>query len=188
MLLEMLVSPVTKLIGDVIRRVLPPEKMSESERATLEHEIRLTMMKYDWSEFESEIQDRINARSLAQAELQRGNAVTNMLAALHRPAWSFTVLAMFVANVIGPVLGWPELRIGEIEKDIMRTVIIFYFGGRTVEKVSQVITNGNGHKNGAITPVDLVAERVLAKIKKPAPFTSGSGFKPATPEPTGLDR
>jgi hypothetical protein len=113
--------------------------MSEEERARLEHELRLEMLRQDWSAVEAEIEDRINARALAQAELLRGNAFTNVLAAVHRPLWSLVTLGLFVANVIGPVLGWPEFRLGEIERDIMRTVIIFYFGGRTVEKSVQLI-------------------------------------------------
>lgn len=143
---QLLVSPVAKIVGDVIKRVLPPEKMDEESRVRLEQELKLTVMEYDWSELEAEIQDRADARALAQKELDKGNAFTNVLAALHRPTWSFVMLGLFVASVLDKALGLPEIVLGQAEQEIMRTVIIFYFGGRSVEKAINIVKNGSAPK------------------------------------------
>jgi hypothetical protein len=45
---QALISPIAGLLDTVLKRVLPAEKMSESERAHLEAELRLELMKFDW--------------------------------------------------------------------------------------------------------------------------------------------
>lgn len=164
MIWKLLSEPVAGIVRDIIGRVLPPQKISEEERLRLEQELKLKVMEYDWSELEAEIQDRADARALAQKELEKGNALTNAMAALHRPVWSFAMLALFLMAVLDKALGLPDIQLGDAERDIMRTVIVFYFGGRSVEKVAHAIRNGNGKPR----PVSTVA---------PTPFTSGTGFR-----------
>jgi hypothetical protein len=36
--------------------------------------------------------------------------------------------------VLAPYFGFPEIPLTETHKAVMQTVIIFYFGGRSVEK------------------------------------------------------
>lgn len=136
---ELIVSPVTSIIRDVLKRILPPEKMSEEEKAKLEQELTLAVMQQDWQRFEKEIQDRISARELAKSELEKGNAFTNILAATHRPIWSFVTLGLFVWSIVSGQFGLPPVELTDIHKSIMQTVIIFYFGGRSIEKAITTI-------------------------------------------------
>jgi hypothetical protein len=43
-----LAAPLIKIVGDVMNRLLPPEKMTEKERADLEQAVTLEVMKADW--------------------------------------------------------------------------------------------------------------------------------------------
>ena len=45
---QALIGPVAGLLDTVLKRVLPPEKMSEAERAHLESELKLAVMQFDW--------------------------------------------------------------------------------------------------------------------------------------------
>ncbi len=42
-------------------------------------------------------------------------------------------------TILAPYVGYPQIPLGEIHKDIMQTVIIFYFGGRSIEKAAGVV-------------------------------------------------
>ena len=112
------------LLPDVIKRVLPAEKMSEAEAAKLQADMTLELLKQDWSKVEAEYEDRASARQLAAADIAKGNALTGVLAACVRPAWGFGALAM---------VAWSVLAGHEINaplQDIIQTVLFFYFGGR----------------------------------------------------------
>ena len=50
------IGPIAGLVGDVLKRVLPPEKMSEGERAKLESDMTLELTKMDWSGTMAQIQ------------------------------------------------------------------------------------------------------------------------------------
>lgn len=63
---SLLVGPVTEVIGMVLKRVLPPEKMSEGERARLEAELLIEMSKMDFKALDAQVQ--VN---LAEAKSQR---------------------------------------------------------------------------------------------------------------------
>ena len=132
---QMLLGPITSLVTDVIKRVLPPEKMSEEERRKLEVEASLEVQKLMMDKYKLELEDIVSARKLAEAELSRGSAFTNILAALHRPLWSIVTLLLFSWSLLSTQLGLPEIHLTELHKDIMQTVIVFYFSGRSVEKV-----------------------------------------------------
>ena len=132
---QMLLGPITSLVTDVIKRVLPPEKMSEEERRKLEVEASLEVQKLMMDKYKLELEDIVSARKLAEAELSRGSAFTNILAALHRPLWSIVTLLLFSWTLLSTQLGLPEIHLTELHKDIMQTVIVFYFSGRSVEKV-----------------------------------------------------
>jgi hypothetical protein len=134
-LLDFITAPVTGLVKEVVNRVLPREKMSEEEQLKMELALREGLSKLDLSKFEAEVRDRESARLLAEKELERGNALTTTLAAIHRPIWSLVTLLLFVFTVIAKPLGLPAMELTEIHKSIMQTIVIFYFGGRSVEKV-----------------------------------------------------
>ncbi|MCI0528404.1 MAG: holin family protein [Nitrospira sp.] len=53
---QMLVGPVSDLLNTVLKRVLPPEKMSESERAHIEAELKLALMEFDWKQIVGQLE------------------------------------------------------------------------------------------------------------------------------------
>jgi hypothetical protein len=57
----------------------------------------------------------------------------------HRPVWSFVMLVIFCWTILAPYFNYPLIELSTVHKDIMQTVIIFYFGGRTVEKAAGVV-------------------------------------------------
>ncbi len=129
------ISSVSDLINGVIKRVLP-EKMSEADAANLQQQITLELMKADWAGIEKEYQDRADARALAKADVDKGNWFTNVLAATVRPVFGYIVMAAFVASWFPALIpgGAAFVTITDIQKDIMLSVIYFFFGGRTIEK------------------------------------------------------
>lgn len=140
---QFLVGPISDLVTTVLKRVLPPEKMTEAERMKLEAELRLALLQADWTRIEAEFRDRDSARRLAAAEIAQGNAWTSVLAALVRPIWGLTSLVVVVYPYLAAPLGLPAVSIDEPTKDIIQLVIMFYFGGRVIEKVLPTLKNGN---------------------------------------------
>jgi len=128
-----LITLLSSLIPDVIKRVLPPEKMSEADAAKLQAELTLALMKQDWDRIEAEYADRNSARQLAAAEIAKGNALTSLLAAVVRPLWGIGAFVLVAYSVIYGV------AISNVLNDIIQTVLMFYFGGRVIEKVTPTI-------------------------------------------------
>jgi hypothetical protein len=128
-LLQIFLPLLQTLIPSVINRVLPAEKMSEADRAKLALEVQKELLSQDWNRIEAEFADRASARTLAAADIAKGNAFTSMLAAFVRPAWGFGALAVVIYSV-----GW-HYQISDALKEIIDTVLYFYFGGRVIEKV-----------------------------------------------------
>lgn len=132
-------SKIMDTVGSVLRRVLPAEKMTEAERIAIETQVADAIRNLDWEREKVEIEDRMNARLMATAELEKGNAWTTTLAAIHRPIWSLTTLALFAWTIVGESVGLPTIQFSELHKDVMMTVVIFYFGGRSIEKANTEI-------------------------------------------------
>jgi hypothetical protein len=137
-MLELLLPMLSNLLPDVLKRVLPAEKMSEEERAKLSQDLTLEIMKADWQQVEAEYQDRNSARDLAKADIAKGNAFTGSLAAIVRPLWGIGAFVLIAWSV------WAEKTISAPVQAITETVIMFYFGGRVVEKVTPHITGALG--------------------------------------------
>lgn len=124
----------TKLAGKLADRFLP-STMGEAEK----HAARMEMEKLALEEYKTAIADVQGARELAQKDAEGAPGWSKALAATHRPAWSFTMLGIFLWTVVAPYLNYPTIELSSIHKDIMQTVIIFYFGGRSVEKTITII-------------------------------------------------
>lgn len=128
------ISSVSDLLNGVIKRILP-EKMSDADKANLQQQLTLELMKADWAGIEKEFGDRADARALAKADVDKGNWFTNVLSATVRPFFGYVVMAAFFTSLVTPLIpGMPTLVITDIQKEIMLSVIYFFFGGRTVEK------------------------------------------------------
>jgi hypothetical protein len=139
-MLSLLLPLVTSILPDVLKRILPEEKMSEANRLQLEAEMTREFLARDWSVVEAEFKDRADARVLAAQDVAGGNAWTKSLAALVRPAWGFATLALYG-------MAWYTGKPIPVALDgATSLVIMFYFGGRTLEKLAPTVAIGWGKK------------------------------------------
>lgn len=133
---QIILSMLSSILPDVIKRVLPAEKVSESEQANLQAQLTLAIMNADWQQIEAEFADRSSARTLAAAEIAKGNAFTSFMAAVVRPLWGIGAFGLVAHSVVMHVPIDPAVR------DIIQTVLWFYFGGRVIEKVAPLVAQG----------------------------------------------
>jgi Holin of 3TMs, for gene-transfer release len=93
---QLLIGPVSELINTVLKRVLPPEKMSEADRAKLEAEITLELSKQDWEGIKGQL----------QINLEEAKS-TNWFVAGWRPCIGWICGAAFAWHfVLEPLLSW----------------------------------------------------------------------------------
>lgn len=137
---------MTAIVGDIIQNTVGkvvdrltdkflPSSMSEEEKLKIRLEAEMLAL----SEYKTAMADVQSARELAGKEAEGAPSWTRVLTVTHRPIWSFLMLGIFAWTILAPYIGYPQIPLGEIHKDIMQTVIIFYFGGRSVEKVVGVV-------------------------------------------------
>ena len=124
------VNTVCGILPDILKRVLPAEKMTDLERARLTADIQNAVASQNWNELEAAYADVNSARNLAGQDLAKGNAFTGSLSALVRPLWGIGAFVMTVYYVVSHVPIEPPTT------GIIETVIGFYFGSRLVEKVT----------------------------------------------------
>ncbi|MBI5887072.1 MAG: hypothetical protein HZB85_10915 [Deltaproteobacteria bacterium] len=120
-----------KAIDGFIGKYLPPSMTEEKKAEIRQAELSLAMEQYKLA-----IADVQGGRELAAKESDGAPAWTKALTVTHRPAWSFAMLGIFGWTVVAPYFSFPVISLTEVHKDIMQTVIIFYFGGRSIEKVA----------------------------------------------------
>lgn len=130
---SLLVGPIFDTIKTVLNKTLP-DKMSEAEKAQIQLELQTKLMDMDWNSIQKEYDDRSSARLLAQADVSKGNWFSTVLAATVRPFFGYVVMGAFVTSWLGPIFGLHALTFDDVQKEVMVTVIYFFFGGRTVEK------------------------------------------------------
>jgi len=134
---DLIESTVGKVVGQLTERYLP-SSMSQMEKT----EFQLKAKELALEEGKSAIADMQSARTLAIKEAEGAPPWANVLKVTHRPLWSFIMLAIFAWTILAPYLGYPQIPLTEVHKSIMQTVIIFYFGGRSVEKSIAMIKTG----------------------------------------------
>lgn len=132
-MLNLILPFLTGVLPDILKRVLP-EKISEAEKATIQQNLTLELAKMDLQSVEAEYADRNSARLLAAADIAKGNAFTGALAAIVRPLWGIGTFVI-VAYSVGS-----GYEIKAPLQAIIETLLMFYFGGRVIEKVSPHIT------------------------------------------------
>ena len=140
------IASVSDLVGGIIKRIWP-EKMSELDAAKIKQATQEFMLTAEGQSAMNEFADRASARALAAADVSRGNAFSNVLAATVRPVWGYCALIVVAYPYLAGALSWPAVTIDGPTKDIVQTVIMFFFGGRTIEKVIPYFTaksNGRG--------------------------------------------
>lgn len=131
---DLITNTVGKVVGKLADRYLP-STMGEQEKANF----RLEAEKLAIEEYKTAIADVQGARELAGKEAEGGPFWTKIMTVTHRPVWSFFTLGVFVWTILAPYFGFLQLPLTDIHKDIMQTVIIFYFGGRSIEKAAGIV-------------------------------------------------
>ena len=135
---DLIESTVGKTVGNVVDKLVGhylPASLSGAERETFKQKARELAIE----ESKAATADIQSARKLAAKESEGAPGWTKVLTVTHRRVWSFLILAIFGWTVVAPYLGFPVIALTEIHKDIMQTVIIFYFGGRSIEKAAGVV-------------------------------------------------
>lgn len=131
---DLLKNTVGKVVEKIADKYFPPS-MGEEERARF----RLEAERLALDEYRAYAADMADARSLASKEADGAPPWTRVLTVTHRPVWSFLMLFIFGWTVLAPYMGFPQFTLTEVHKEIMQTVIIFYFGGRSVEKTAGIL-------------------------------------------------
>ena len=144
-LAPLLIQPVSDLIKNVLNKFVG-DKMSEAEKAELVLKAQEQVYQHNWQPILKHYEDIANARALAANDTARGNWASNFLAATVRPAYGYWSLAILTVLVMGKEARFidPSPETMELIKDVVKTVIFFFFGGRTIEKVSDMITSRKG--------------------------------------------
>ncbi|MBE9532014.1 MAG: hypothetical protein IME98_04340 [Proteobacteria bacterium] len=135
---DLIESTVGKSVSNVVDKLAShyfPASLSEAEKESFRQKARELAIE----ESKAASADIRSARELAAKESEGAPGWTKVLTVTHRPVWSFLILAIFGWTVVAPYLGFPVIALTEIHKDIMQTVIIFYFGGRSIEKATNVV-------------------------------------------------
>ena len=85
---NLLIGPLANLAGDALKRVLPAEKMSESDRAKLEADLRLAIMQAE----DNQLQTRMSA---ILAEAKSSDPWTSRA----RPSFLYVMYIMILASI-----------------------------------------------------------------------------------------
>lgn len=134
---DILESTVGKVVDRLADRFMP-SSLGEKEREELRNEARRIASE----EYKAASEDSRSARELAAKEAwPEAPYWTKLLTATHRPAWSYAVLALFAWTILAPYAGLEDLPLTDAHGEIMKTVIIFYFGGRSIEKTASIVRN-----------------------------------------------
>lgn len=134
------ISSVSDLVNGVIKRIWG-EKASELDKLKIEQATQEFLLTSQGQAALNEFADRASARALAAADVAKGNWFTNVLAATVRPVFGYVAMGAFILPLALRIAaslytGKPPVpvELSGIEKEIVLTVIYFFFGGRTVEK------------------------------------------------------
>lgn len=132
---DILESTVGKVVDRLADRFLP-SSLGEKEK----EELRIEARRIASEEYKAAAGDSRSARDLAVKELSSPQADwTRILTVTHRPVWSYAALLLFIWTVLAQYLGLGEFPLSEVHSEIMKTVIIFYFGGRSLEKTAETV-------------------------------------------------
>ena len=131
---DLIESTVGKVVDRITEKYLP-QSMSEKERTELGIEARRLAME----EYKASVADLQGARDLAAKESEGAPGWTRVLTVTHRPIWSLVMLLLFVWTALAPYIGFSGVPLTEVHKEVMQTVIIFYFGGRSIEKTAVTV-------------------------------------------------
>ncbi|MCK5237038.1 MAG: hypothetical protein KAR06_08640 [Deltaproteobacteria bacterium] len=137
---DLLKNTVGKVVDKLLIKYLPSD-LDEKEKT----ELKIYAQELALDELKTTVGDVQNARILAQTDSQSTAAWTKVLSAVHRPAWSVATLMLFLWSAIAPQVGMEGIKLNTVHQEIIQTVIIFYFGGRSVEKAISTVSANKSH-------------------------------------------
>ena len=129
---------VQDTVGKVVDRLadkFSPSSMTDEDRLKLRLEAEMLALR----EYKAAIADVKGAHEIVDKEGGGVPSWIRTLTATHRPMWSLLTLGIFALAIFAPYAGYPKLTLTEIHKDIIQTVVIFYFAGRSIEKVAALV-------------------------------------------------
>lgn len=138
MIFDSLISTVIdegkKILGNVLGVNSTGNEVSKAQA-----ELELAIRKIDFSTLEKDLQDKADARALALAESKSDSKYIKFM----RPTWGYGLFVLFAFRIVSPVFGIVLPSMSAYEVTVFVTVISFYFGGRTAEKMMRI---SNGRK------------------------------------------
>lgn len=137
-MLNLVIGPIASLVSDVIKRVLPAEKMPESAAAKLESEIALALAQMDWQKYETEIIEKskvVVSETQGHSWLQRNWRPVLMLTFTYIIAHNYILAPIIRMFSFGADL--PMLAIPPDMWDLLKLGIGGYIVGRSAEKITR---------------------------------------------------
>ena len=129
---------IQNTVGKVVDRLadkFSPSPVSDEDKLKLRLEAEMLALK----EYKIAIADAKGAHEIAGEEVYAAPRWTRALSATHRPMWSLLTLGIFTWTIFAPHVGYPQVLLSDIHKEIIQTVVIFYFAGRSIEKVAALV-------------------------------------------------
>lgn len=130
------------IIQDIVGKVTDsladkfiPSSVSDEDKLKLRLEAEMLALK----EYKRAIADAKGAQEVAGEEGSAAPRWTRALTATHRPIGSLLALGIFTWIMLAPYIGYPQVFLSDIHKDIIQTILICYFVGRSVERIVAVI-------------------------------------------------
>jgi len=108
----------------------------EYERQLLDFEKEIHKMAIE--KYKLEVEDIKSARELAKQEIISAPKWSKAIASLVRPIWALGAFFLFAWSIFASSLGLPKIEFNDLHATIIKTIVFFYFGLRSVEKVLQL--------------------------------------------------
>ncbi len=136
-----IISDVIDLVDKGIDKIFPDKDVkigAEIDKQKLKNDLELQIMKIGMDENKLLYQDMDSARELYKLELQKAQSkVAGFIRDIFRPSVGFAIFGMWIYTIIQPIItGAPRIELTNFDYSVILAVVGFYFGGRTVEKIS----------------------------------------------------
>lgn len=147
-----LIGPATKILGDVLKRVLPPEKVSEKERLLIESQFQLALeeeLRKNQAQFYELVKSQYQA--VRKGPFAIFAAIADMLRMLVRPVVTFSWVGVYlfvkllvIQYVLADGFQLEDVNIIWNRYDFILTLVIvsFWFGERTVRYIIETWKTG----------------------------------------------
>lgn len=142
------------ILGDIIQAVgnlagkaldkIAGDKIDEATKEKLKAELRLELAKMDFSAYEKQIDDQVDARALAKVEAEKAPWLIRIFNGVVRPYGGFISLTVFFYTILYAHLGkftqkyWgitlDKLEFVDWQWIILLSIIGFFFGLRELSK------------------------------------------------------